>query len=222
MQSRQWLVGVVALAAFLAAAVLTMSRRGEDRDQEAVRLHEDCGAAMAKLAQQALGRGTRILVLEHDGSGFPPDKQEWMRSQIDAFYAAIGGGVQLDKRPVGSERAAREAEIRFRNADPLQLRAEGFRPLADRAPDADLIVSFVGEPIVGAGGPAAWRHLPPIVCYCLDGADVPALMEAGVVVSAIVPRRTPVSIQEAKSKSWFETMHHVVTPENVTEWAALE
>jgi hypothetical protein len=66
---------------------------------------------------------------------------------------------------------------------------------------------------------AQWKHLPPVVCFSPSGDDVPALMEAGVLASAIVPRRTPVPIKEAKKKSWFEVMHVIVTPENLSEWA---
>lgn len=208
----------LALGVLVGVVVFWVLRRGGDVDQRTAGLYEECGMAMADLTHAALGRSDRILVLEHDGGGLPPEKQEWMQSQLVGFYAALHRGIQVEKQTVGSERFAGEQRNSTRGVDPLYLRARAFAPLAQQAPDVDVIVSFVGEPIVGNGGAAPWIGLPPIVCYSFSGNDVAALMEAGVLAAAIVPRRSMISVKEAKSKSWFETMHEIVTPENLSQW----
>jgi hypothetical protein len=174
---------------------------------------------MADLTRRALDKGDTILVLEHDGRGLPPERQEWMQKQTEAFYAALGSGIEITKAGVGNEdpRALR-ARTDGTASDPNQWRRDAFEPMARQAPKVDVIVSFVGEPILGAEGPEAWKHLPPVVCFSFAGDDVPSLMEAGVIASAIVPRRTAMSIKASKGKSWFDVMYEVLTPEGLEEW----
>lgn len=212
------IIGGLLLVLILSAGI-SLLRGGEDREEEAVRLHEECGTTMAALAHQALDRGKRVLVLENDGRTLPPQQREWMQGQIESFYAALDSNLEITKHEVGSsDEAARQAEFMGRASNPEELRHIGFAPFAKTAPEVDVIVSFVGEPVVDKKGAEAWTHLPPVVCMSFSGKDVPPLIEAGVLAAAIAPRHSPISIKDAKSKSWFEVMYEIVTPENLAQW----
>lgn len=220
---RQRVLGGLAILAIGGAAVSLLSDGEIDRDRETLRLHEDCGATLAALTHDALQNGKRVLVLEHTGSGLNPEKSAWMHSQIQSFYANLKSSVKVTKQPVNSEESDRMLEARERTADPRFMRQAGYEPFRTDPPEADVIVSFVGEPMLPNGrGVEAWTHLPPVVCFSLSGEDVRALMEAGVVVAAVAPRSRPIAIKDAKKKSWFEIMYEVVTPKNLGDWAPLQ
>lgn len=216
-----WVAGGAAVLLGGAACLATGCGR-VDRTQASARLSADCGQTMAGLTRTALGDGQRILVLENDGTGLVPERQAWLQDQLAAFYSALPAGLEIEKVLVGPGSAAAAAPAAGVGLSLEGLRHYGFSPLAAHAPDADVIVSFVGTPIVGSRGVGQWTYLPPVVCFSMDGADVAALMEAGVVVGAVAPRRAAVPTKSARRGSWFEQMYEVVTPENLSEWTAAE
>jgi len=194
MKLKQGALVAILVVVIVGVGMSLLSHRAVDRERKAAEVSENCGMTMAELTQRALGKGTSILVLEHDGTGLAPGKQQWMQQQIAAFYAALKPSVEVTR-----------------------ISRHAFEPLAQRAPDVDAIVSFVGEPVVGEEGATRWEGLPPVVCFSFAGDDVPILMEAGVVTSAIVPRRAPISVDQGKKKDWFELLYEVVTADHLPE-----
>jgi hypothetical protein len=190
-----------------------------DKAAGAAQLSADCGQAMAALARDALDGGHRVLVLENQGAGLAPERQEWLKGQMDAFYAALPANLEVEKVLVGSGSAGPVGEEGIPSD---ALRHYGFAPYASRAPDADVIVSFIGEPTLGQQGPAEWKDLPPVVCFSTDGTDVAPLMQAGVLAAAVAPRHAAASAKAGNRGDWFALLYEVVTPENLEAWALQE
>lgn len=189
-----------------------------DMDQKAVAMHRQGGIAMARLSVHAVGDSGTLLVLEPAEEDLVDSQtKRWVADQLEAFYRQLGSKVSVSAREKVSISLSRESKARGERSGFTLAR---YLQLLARHPHSDAVVSFVGEPEVGADELASLKEkLPPLVCLSHVGTNLPLLMKEGLVAAAIVPRRMAVPIDDFQG-DWFSVLYQEITPDTVEAWAA--
>ena len=204
-----WLAGAVIVAA-AAWLYVFFNPRPPAIDSE---LHKKVGEVLAAEAIKLLEPGGRLTVIARAKEPF---KVPAAAAQLDAFLRSI-------KNSGKSVSATRHLKV-----DPLRIASVppgDFLELMRQSGSNDVIVSFLGPPLIGddqLGKLGAKR--PRVVALC-SGAmpvqvDLRKMFERQLLATAVISR-TNAPAQPANGQDAFEQMFKVITAVNVSELPAL-
>lgn len=161
------------------------------------RIHEALGRAMAQEALKLLGNSGNVLVISRDTSTFPQPAMDFALEQFTQEVRRAGATLKVTK-------TLQEDPLR-----PVQVPAGDFHELLRRAAVGDVIVSFMGPPLLFDEQRAKLGDVKPkVVAFCpgmlVEQLDLRALGEQGLLHAAVVAR--PVS-QLSQGKESFEDLY---------------
>ena len=193
------IVGIVG-----ASAVFLVTRSGGP-PANAVGPMSAVGQIAAEETAKLLGSGGRVVVV-HNPTLYVASPL--LRGQFDAFEATI-------KRQRGITVTATEAVQGKDLSSAGGLTASKYTDLVEKYPDAEVIVSFVGPPILnGSQIKSLPQKHPSFVAVSLSGAPLKRLFEENVIQVAIINRLEPAppsSSQPKTVRDWFDQLFLVVT-----------
>jgi hypothetical protein len=177
--------------------------------------HEGLGQAVAQEAIKLLGSGGRVVLIARDTATFVNPATD---AQLNSFVRTL-------KRS-----GARIGATNLIKLDPLRVMSVppgDFFQILKKGSDADVVVSFLGPPILSdeqAG--KLGNRAPKVVAVCSEGipseANLKRLFEQKMLQTAMISRRTFAASPPASSRpqNWFDYLFEVVTPANFSEWLA--
>jgi hypothetical protein len=179
------------------------------------RPHQGVGQVLGAEAVQLLEPGARLIVLARDADPYEVPAAE---VQLEAFLAAVHkAGVKV-------------AAIRSFKLDPLRpigVPASEFFELLRQAQSNDVIVSFLGPPVLSAEQLSRLGNKRPIVLALCAGAmpaqvDLKSLFDQRLLRLAVVSRPdAPAQAGPGDSRAAFDQMFKLITPANAAELADL-
>jgi hypothetical protein len=201
--------GVVILAA-LGSLYLTLIGPSPRVD---ARTHEALGEAMAREAlQQRGGTGGGILLIRRDTALYPNPAAD---AQLRAFHRAL--------RKAGASVAATTV-IKIDPLRVVNVPSADFHALLQKAAESDVIVSFLGPPVLTPGQLAKLESKrPKVVALCIGEiprqSDLKRRFDEKLVKTAILSRRDITSASPASnaSQAWFDHFFVVATEANAAE-----
>lgn len=199
------LIRVTALLVTIAAWLglyLTLAGLGPQTDR---RTPEATGTVLAQQTLRLLPAGGQVTIIARDTTAF---KNPASDIQLASFKKAL------------RKRAAIRS-IHLVQVDPLrpvEVPAADFLELLQRSPESDVIVSFMGPPLMSADQPRRSRgRWPAVVAFCpgslAENASLPALFQQGLLETVIVPRRDkpPTTEKPGNLTEWFERSFQIIT-----------
>lgn len=178
-----------------------------------VRPHVGVGEVLAAQAVKLLEPGARIIVIARDTAPFQVPAST---AQLEGFQAAL-------------KRSGHTAAVlKTYKMDPLRVvrvPSEDFCDLLRKGRDNDVIVSFLGPPILSAEQLAKIGDKRPRVLAVCAGTlpaqvSLKSLFNQKLLSAAIVSRNdAPARAVSVGSRSAFDQLFVLVTPENVSEIA---
>lgn len=204
MRSRKCTEVIAAVVASAALAIIVLSSC-EFAPRVDRKLHAEIGRALAREALSLLGQGGQITLITRDTEAF---RQPALDVLLDSF-----------KREVRRAQAV-IAGTQLIQADPLrpvEVPSGDYFELIRRSSGEHVIVSLLGPPLLTEEQRSKLgRVKPKIVAFCSGGLaeniDLPRLLEAGLLHSAVVSR--PVSqiavTNPSKTPNSFEQLYTTV------------
>jgi len=212
----QVLLCVVAIGSMLLAARTYLNSRPVDYGRKVDQLHQDIGARLATLVRQTQGERPDVLLVLPDESKVDAARARWLREQVRGFEQQAGD-IHIEGRETVATVISR---ARADTVRPARFTLALYRDLCKRHPDANVVVSFVGEPDPAGESADPRNELPSMVCFSPTGEHVQELMSQGLIRAAIVPRATSPPETKSIRADWFDVMYEVVTPESIGAWKA--
>lgn len=210
------LAGTIAGLTILAAATVLFSLY-ETPPRFNLKPHEAVGWVMARQALGFLKAGGHVTVITRDTSVF---KQPALASQLASFQRT------LDQARVAS------ATVQALEVDPLrpvEVPAGDFFEYLRKASPGDVIVSFMGPPLLTEAQRGQLGEIKPkIVAFCAASLPAPAylkvLFDQGLLHAAVVGRGNALApaTNPKDPQGWFDRFFLAVTAANAASLASLE
>lgn len=178
------------------------------------RLHQAVGETLAAEALQQLQAGGRLIVLARDPRAFEVPAAA---AQLDGFLRAL----KRARRQVTAFRPFKLDPLR-----PLQVPPGEFFDLLRAGREDDVMVSFLGPPLLDAGQVARLGPKRPRVLALCSGAlpsrvDLKRLFEQQLLAAAVVSRPdAPARPGPGSKQQAFEQMFRLITPANLADLPA--
>jgi hypothetical protein len=176
------------------------------------KVHQEIGQALAKEAVGLLGKGGQIAIVTRDTASF----------RQPAIEMALAGFKQEILR-AGAVIASTQ-EVQVDPLRPVEVPPGDFFELIRRAPAQNVIVSFMGPPLLtDAQRGKLGRIQPKIVAFCsgslAENVDLRRLFEAGLLHAAVVNRRLPPdgSDKAQKITETFAQLYVTVTARDLSK-----
>jgi len=176
------------------------------------RPHEALGEAMAREALQQRGPAGRILLIRRDTALYPNPAAD---AQIRAFHRAL--------RAAGTNVAATTV-IKIDPLRVVSVPSAEFHALLEKAAESDVVVSFLGPPVLTPGQLAKLgAKRPKVVALCIGEmprqADLKRRFDEKLVQSIILSRRDVSSAPPLTDalQAWFDHFFVVATEANAAE-----
>ncbi|HTD67527.1 MAG TPA: hypothetical protein VK846_13460 [Candidatus Limnocylindria bacterium] len=203
------------LAIVAAVAVLAIRYFGPMPKVER-RPHAALGEALAAQTTKLLGSGGRVTLIAPDTSAF---RYPGAEVQLKTFHQAL--------RRAGHTVAA----TNLIKLDPLRVvrvPPGDFAEILRKQSDADVVVSFMGPPVLSPAQKArVGEKRPKVIALC--SGDMPrqinlhALFADHLLQAAVISRPRPgVPPASDTLSAWFDNYFQWVTPQNQTELLATE
>lgn len=191
------------------AAVAAFIYRGrfQGSSDETTKLPEGLGTGVAEATAQLLGnQGKVVLFLPKRGSHQDPV----VELQRIAFTKALTRNSGMSLLATESLETERPGTMGAGGLDPDQ-----FRQLLQRHATADGFVSLAGFPEFAKEALPALQGRKFVVVSS-PGPQLKALLQAGVVQVAIIPRMNPPTggKKPGTAREWFSFAHETITPAN--------
>ena len=200
---------ILITGAALAAMVVSLFEFGPHVDRD---LHRVIGKALAKEALSVLKPGGKISVIARDIATFRHPGMEILLNSFTREVRRAGAVV---------------ASTHFVQVDPLrpvEVPPGDFFELIRRASENQVIVSFMGPPVLNEEQRnQLGRIKPKIVAFCsgnlAESVDLHRLFEAGLLHAAIVNRLFPPAKADppAKNPLTFDQLYLIVTARNLSQ-----
>ena len=203
----------VAVVIAFAALVATFLTAFEFRPRVNRRLHAAIGEALARETLKLLGQGGQVTVIARDTETF---KQPAMDVLLATFTREV--------RRAGAAMAATQL-IQLDPLRPAEVPSGDFFELIRRAPAGQVIVSFLGPPLLAEEQRSRLGQIKPkIVAFCsgnlAEMVDLRQLFEAGLLHAAVVSRRLPsVATDKPRRISQdFDQLYLTMTAADLAKW----
>jgi hypothetical protein len=178
------------------------------------RPHEAAGALLAEETVKLLGPNARVIVIARDPELF----------QVPAGAAQLGGFLRALKK------AGRTPSlVRLFKVDPLRVvtvPSGEFYDLLRQARNEDVVVSFLGPPVLSADQTARLGDKHPRVLAVCSGAmpatvDLKRLFEQRLLLAAVVNRQgLPIQGAASGSRLAFDQLFKLITGDNLSDLPA--
>lgn len=172
--------------------------------------HEALGRAVAEEAVRLLGNNGRVIVIARDPGTFGIPAAEAQLENCCTALSKAGRGI---------------AATNLLQLDPLRIASvppEGFADRIRRGGESDVIVSFLGPPVLSdAQIQQLGDKRVSVVAVCLGDMprriDLKRLFNQRLLHAAIVHRPTPLPNPQpdAPWRSWFDAHFQIITPANL-------
>ncbi|MBC8001845.1 MAG: hypothetical protein H7X97_04575 [Opitutaceae bacterium] len=204
------LLAIVAAGAFLSFRYFGPAPKVERRS------HAALGQALAEQTAKLLGQGGRVTLIAPDTSAF---RYPGAEVQLKAFHQALrraGHGV---------------AATNWIRLDPLRVvrvPPGDFAEILRKQTDADVVVSFMGPPVMSSEQKArVGQKRPKVIAICSGDMprqiNLPSLFAENFLHAAVVSRPRPGAPPKSDdSSAWFDHLFQWITPQNQAELSALE
>jgi hypothetical protein len=206
-----WLAGTTAVAS-IASLFLSFHPFPPDIDH---RLHEAVGETLADEAIKLREGNARIIVLARDTGSFEVPAAE---AQLEAFLRAI------------TKHGLNTPIVRLLKVDPLRAAAVppgDFFDLLRLGNESDVIVSFLGPPMLGADQAARLpANHPRVIALCSGGlparTDLKRLFDLKLITAAVVSQPdAPAQAAASNKQEAFGQMFRLITLANVSDLAGV-
>ncbi len=209
-------VGVLALL-WLGFRVFRSSPQAENTSTAAA-VEQKTAAALAEGAAAVAGKGGSVLVVMplSQRADQTPEPVAAFRKAAEKKGLIIAAEICWPPTPREEERKDSMAFMHYLVAQG-SLTADWLADEAAKHPGITVVVSLVGEPVVGEGNEDACRgRFPPVLCAARDSARTAALIRAGVVRMALMPAGNPV--KHNLGGKLFDECFREVTAETLGDW----
>ena len=204
---------IAASSTIVGAVALFYFSSGEKAAQVEREPQEALGQVMAEEAAKLASAGGRLTLITWDTSISRNPSAEF---QMKGFHRAL--------REAGLALAATNAV----KLDPLRLvrvPPAAFLDILNKQSDNDVVVSFLGPPVLNAQQLAKLGDKKPRVIALCSGAmprqiDLKELFGQNLLQVAIISRPSPFASAAAPSnnpRDWFDRFYQVITPANLSE-----
>lgn len=175
------------------------------------RPHQAVGMVMARQALSLHKAGGKIIVIKRDTATFSSPAAD---AQFDAFSKALKSAkVAIDSVQL----------IQVGSLDPLAVPPGDFAEVIRRSGDNDVVVSFMGPPVMDATTRATLPEKggAQIVAFCpgrlADRVDLPGLFRDGMLQAVVISKRAPSTSQNKPGslQGWFDLQFQEVTAANI-------
>ena len=206
-----WLAGAVIMAALL-WLYLFFNPRPPAINRP---LHKRVGEVLAAEAIKLLEPGARLIVIARAKEPFQVPAAA---AQLDAFLRTIG------------KAGKNVTTTRLLTVDPLRVTSVppgDFFDLMRQAGSNDVIVSFLGPPLLGDEQLNKLAGKRPRILALCSGAmplqvDLRKMFERQLLLAAVISRtNAPAQATASSAEAAFDQMFQIVTPANVAELPAL-
>ena len=211
------LAGILAGLTILAAVAAVLGSFYEGPPRFRPEPHEAVGWVMARQALAFLKPGGRITVISRDTSVF---KQPALDSQLLSFQR----GLEAAHVAPAVVQALQVDPLR-----PVEVPAGDFYEYLRKASPGDVIVSFMGPPLLTEAQRGQLGEIKPkIVAFCAaslpDPAYLKVLFDQGLLHAAVVGRGNspPPSTSPKGPQDWFDRFFLAVTAANAASLASLD
>jgi TusA-related sulfurtransferase len=177
------------------------------------RPHEALGQVLAEEALKQMGPGARLMVIARD-------PQTYQMPAAVAQYAGFQGALKQAGKSA--------AVVRLVKMDPLRVVgvAPGeFADLLRQSKEADVIVSFLGPPVLDGEQLAKLGAKRPRVLAVCSGAmparvNLKTIFDQKLLQAAVVSRLdAPAQPAVGTSRSAFDRQFKLITAANVSDWS---
>jgi hypothetical protein len=175
------------------------------------RPHEALGEVLAEEALKLLEPGARLIVVGRDPKVFPVRASS---AQLESFTRAI----EKSRRSITSLQTFKVDPLR-----PVGVPSADFSDLLRQAKDNDVIVSFLGPPVLADAQLAKIGAKRPLVLAVCSGAmpkrvDLKKLFDQKLLLAAVISRDdAPAQLVPGNKQSAFEQMFKLITAANLSE-----
>jgi len=174
-------------------------------------LHKRLGEVLAAEAVKLFEPGARLIVIARAKEPFEVPAAA---AQLDAFLRAI------------EESGKKTSTTRLLKVDPLRITSVppgDFFELMRQAGSNDVIVSFLGPPLLGDEQLSRLAGKRPRILALCSGAmplqvDLRKMFERQLLLTAVISRtNAPAQSTAGSAEAAFDQMFQVITPSNVSE-----
>src|SRR5438552_10773346 len=173
--------------------------------------HKALGTVMAEEALKLRGGSGKIIVLTRDTRTY---KNPAADVQLESFRHEVKKGGST----IASDRWVRFAPIRLASVPPGD-----FQDLITRNTPDDVIVSFLGPPVLTDAQLAKVGHKPPKILALCSGwmprqVDLRSIFQQQALDVAVISREHPMRSGGGKgAREQFDEWFAIVTPQNVSD-----
>jgi hypothetical protein len=194
-------IDAMAIAVILLATAFGLLSLWHLPPKQDTAVYRDLGRNMAREAVGLLSSGGRLVVITRDTTTY---KQPAMQISLDAFKQE-------------AEKSKATVEMRLVELDPLrpvEVPPGDFYETIRRAKTNDVIVSFLGPPVLEPEQEAKLKAKPKIIALCTGSmaaqANLPGLVRGGLLHAAIVNKSVPASKNATPPQLAFDQLYAVL------------
>ena len=179
------------------------------------RVHDAVGWVLAEEAARLVTAGGGVTLLARDTTVFPNPATE---AEMKGFFAA----ARKLKLPLAATNSIKLDPLR-----PVRMPPGDFADLLRKLNDGDVVVSFVGPPLLTAAQRVKVGDRKVRVLALCSGAmpqqvDLRALFDQNLLHEAVISQASPRSGPPASddTQGWFQLGFQLITPANLAELPA--